>query len=243
MRLSRRKAARFVILGALATLFAAYGASAIRSTWARAADPAAGSPLEMQTSNAAAKTDKNAFLVRDALDARSHGGFSLASATTAADLDRFYDLVTASLPAIPPGAGAAPASAPERAAEPAHAAAAPPPPEKPKRLPPPPPAAAQPTGLLDDAQIAGIKTRLRLTPAQAEYWPAVESALRTVARTQLRGLRRNPSGKASIDVNSTEVQQLIWAAMPLLMQLREDQKREVRKLVRVIGLDQVASQI
>ena len=52
------------------------------------------------------------------------------------------------------------------------------------------------------------------------------------------------SGKMNIDINSPEVQKLIWAAMPLLMrQLREDQKREVRKLVRVIGLEQVASQI
>ena len=42
---------------------------------------------------------------------------------------------------------------------------------------------------------------------------------------------------------SPEVQQLIWASMPLLRQLSEDQKREVRRLVLVIGLEQVASQI
>jgi hypothetical protein len=100
-------------------------------------------------------------------------------------------------------------------------------------------------GLLDDGQIAGIKTRLRLTADQTEYWPAVETALRAVAKHQLREMRqnRNPSGKVNIDVNSPEVQQLVWAAMPLLHRLREDQKREVRRLVRVIGLDQLASQI
>jgi hypothetical protein len=52
-----------------------------------------------------------------------------------------------------------------------------------------------------------------------------------------------PDGKVNIDVNSPEVQRLIWAAMPLLMRLREDQKREVRALARVIGMESVASQI
>ena len=43
--------------------------------------------------------------------------------------------------------------------------------------------------------------------------------------------------------NSAEVQQLKSAAMPLLFQLREDQKSEVRSLARVIGLEKVASMI
>jgi hypothetical protein len=46
-----------------------------------------------------------------------------------------------------------------------------------------------------------------------------------------------------IDPDAAEVQQLKTAAMPLLVQLREDQKREVRLLARLIGLEQVASQI
>jgi hypothetical protein len=37
--------------------------------------------------------------------------------------------------------------------------------------------------------------------------------------------------------------QLKSAAMPLLIQLREEQKREVRMLARIIGLEAVASQI
>jgi hypothetical protein len=51
------------------------------------------------------------------------------------------------------------------------------------------------------------------------------------------------SGRVNIDVNSAEVQQLIWAAMPLLTRLRDEQKSEVRKLARILGLEQVASQI
>ena len=46
-----------------------------------------------------------------------------------------------------------------------------------------------------------------------------------------------------IDPESAEVQQLKSAAMPLLFQLREDQKSEVRSLARIIGLEKVAAMI
>ena len=93
-------------------------------------------------------------------------------------------------------------------------------------------------GLLNDAQLAGIESRLRLTPRQAEYWPAVAVALRDIGRKyfQPRRLRK-------IDVNSAEVQRLIETATPLILLLSEDQKREVRHLVRLIGLETVASRI
>ena len=51
------------------------------------------------------------------------------------------------------------------------------------------------------------------------------------------------AGVPPIDPDSAEVQQLKSAAMPLLFQLREDQKREVRSLARLIGLEKVASMI
>ena len=100
----------------------------------------------------------------------------------------------------------------------------------------------EPVSVVDDGQIAGLRTRLQLSSDQAEYWPAVEAALREVVQSQLRG-RKAVHGRVNIDTNSPEVQKLIYAAMPLLMRLREDQKGEVRKLARVIGLEQVASQI
>ena len=98
--------------------------------------------------------------------------------------------------------------------------------------------------LLSDAQIAGIKERLKLSSSQESYWPAVESALRAVARKihATRQLDPNATG-APIDPDAEEVQQLKSAAMPLLFQLREDQKREVRTLARLIGLEKVAAQI
>jgi len=48
---------------------------------------------------------------------------------------------------------------------------------------------------------------------------------------------------APIDPDAAEVQQLKSAAMPLLFQLREDQKEEARTLARMIGLENVAAQI
>jgi hypothetical protein len=97
--------------------------------------------------------------------------------------------------------------------------------------------------LLSDGQIAGIKDRLKLSPSQEYYWPAVETALRAVAKKiHTRQAAARP-GTMPIDPDSDEVQQLKSAAMPLLFQLRDDQKAEVRKLARIIGLDQVASAI
>jgi len=116
------------------------------------------------------------------------------------------------------------------------------PPAKPKA------AAKQPAQktytLLSDAQIAAIKGRLNLTASQESYWPGVEAALRAVARKMHDMRQANPAaGAPPIDPDSEEVQQLKSAAMPLLFQLREDQKREVRALARIIGLEKVASAI
>ena len=115
-------------------------------------------------------------------------------------------------------------------------------PPKPKLAGKPP--LQKPYALLSDAQIAGIKERLKLSSAQESYWPAVENALRAVARKIHETRQANPHATgAPIDPDCAEVQQLKSAAMPLLFQLREDQKREVRTLAHLIGLEQVASQI
>ncbi|MGA7070197.1 MAG: hypothetical protein WBZ30_02120 [Bradyrhizobium sp.] len=99
--------------------------------------------------------------------------------------------------------------------------------------------------LLSDAQITGIKERLKLSPDQESYWPAVENALRAVARKIHATRQADPNGATvpPIDPEAAEVQQLKSAAMPLLFQLREDQKREVRSLARLIGLEKVAAAI
>jgi len=119
------------------------------------------------------------------------------------------------------------------------------PPPKPKTVAKPPqPQPQKNYALLSDAQIAGIKDRLKLSSSQEYYWPPVETALRAVARKIHAGRQANPTAAGvPIDPESAEVQQLKSAAMPLLFQLREDQKSEVRSLARIIGLEKVAAMI
>ena len=126
------------------------------------------------------------------------------------------------------------------APKPADPMTMPPAPPKPKLVSKPAPQKSY--ALLSDAQIAGIKERLKLSPSQESYWPAVESALRAVARKIHATKQADPNG-VPIDPEAEEVQQLKSAAMPLLFQLREDQKREVRMLARLIGLEKIAAQI
>jgi hypothetical protein len=98
--------------------------------------------------------------------------------------------------------------------------------------------------LLSDVQISGIRDRLKLSSSQEYYWPSVESALRNVVRKIQANKLSNPNAPGvPIDPDCDEVQQLKSAAMPLLFQLRDDQKEEVRKLARIIGLERVAQQI
>jgi hypothetical protein len=132
---------------------------------------------------------------------------------------------------------------PKEVAPPAATAALPvAPPPKPKAVVKPQP--QKNYALLSDVQIAGIKDRLKLSSSQESYWPAVETALRAVARKIHAGRQANPNATGvPIDPDSAEVQQLKSAAMPLLFQLREDQKNEVRSLARVIGLEKVAAMI
>lgn len=115
---------------------------------------------------------------------------------------------------------------------------------EPKLVAKPQPQPQKSYALLSDVQIAGIKERLKLSADQESYWPAVESALRAIARKIHATRKGDPNATgAPIDPDAEEVQQLKSAAMPLLFQLREDQKREVRTLARIIGLERVASMI
>ncbi|WGD53449.1 hypothetical protein QA641_05905 [Bradyrhizobium sp. CB1650] len=135
-------------------------------------------------------------------------------------------------------ASEAPAAEAPAANVPAHAVEGP---TKPKVAKPQPQKAYS---LLSDVQISGIKDRLKLSSSQEYYWPSVETALRNVARKIQANKLSNPNAPGMpIDPDCDEIQQLKSAAMPLLFQLRDDQKEEVRKLARIIGLEKVAQQI
>ena len=105
--------------------------------------------------------------------------------------------------------------------------------------------AVHPGSVLNDAQIANIKRRLRLTPDQESLWPAVEAALRNIAYSkksqETRVASAHSAPMAYVDPNSADVQRLKYAALPLIMRLNEDQKQEVRSMAHVMGLDGVAS--
>jgi hypothetical protein len=134
------------------------------------------------------------------------------------------------------------AAAPTRAI-----AAAPPPQHKP---------AAKKKGsgeLFNEAQLASIKTRLKLSDYQEQYWPPVENALRAIGHAVARnndtppkatalGYANEPSRLAAqIDPDCDEVQQLKSAAFPLIMSMNDDQKQQVRNIAHVMGLERVAS--
>lgn len=105
-----------------------------------------------------------------------------------------------------------------------------------------PRAANRPGYMLDDAQIASIKQRLHLTPDQERMWPAVEVALRNIAFARVRDARQRGVQPGAPDPNSAEVADLKSAAIPLLMSFSDQQKDEVRNVVHVMGLDQLATQ-
>ena len=105
--------------------------------------------------------------------------------------------------------------------------------------------ANRPGFLLNDAQIASIKTRLHLTADQERMWPAVEAALRNIAYAKTRYAHQHAPGSAelaSLDPDSAAVEGLKSAAVPLIMSFSDEQKNEVRSLAHVMGLDKLASE-
>jgi hypothetical protein len=224
---------------ALALICALIAGGSAASILARAAVPAAGSAgvaaIEHPIANRDSKTDKlGAAAQSQAADDELAAATTSEPEATAATKPVQLAYAADDADALPPAAAAKSEAAPATKLPPVIATA---PMQKPKPKP------ATKDALLSDNQIAQIKTRLNLSSSQEYYWPSVEQALRAIGR-KLHAIRRDrDSGAPAIDPDSAEVQQLKFAAMPLLFQLREDQKQEVRKLARAMGLDQVAQQI
>jgi hypothetical protein len=99
----------------------------------------------------------------------------------------------------------------------------------------------RPGYMLNDAQIASIKARLHLTPDQERMWPSVELALRNMAYTRGQA-GRGTATRENAAVDPDSVQGLKSAAVPLIMSFSTEQKDEVRNIVHVMGLDQLASE-
>ena len=90
--------------------------------------------------------------------------------------------------------------------------------------------------VLNDSQIAGIKRRLNLTPEQERYWPAVEAELRKMEYN-----KKAPGGSrmASVDMSKVNIEGLKSAGFPLVMSFSDDQRRELKSLAHLLGLESV----
>jgi hypothetical protein len=89
--------------------------------------------------------------------------------------------------------------------------------------------------VLNDSQIASIKKRLNLTPEQERYWPAVEAELRKMEYSKRPGA--GGSRTASVDMSKVNVEGLKSAGYPLVMSFNDDQRRELRSLAHLLGLE------
>lgn len=96
--------------------------------------------------------------------------------------------------------------------------------EKPSRL------------FLNETQIAGIRKRLNLTPAQQKYWPPVETALREVTLQIEDYQKRLKRRDDSFDTESAAIERLKTATRALYAQLNGTQKNDLALLVRMAGL-------
>ena len=93
--------------------------------------------------------------------------------------------------------------------------------------------------VLNDSQIASIKRRLALTPDQERYWPAVEAELRKMEYKKGHGGART----AAVDMSKVDVDGLKSAGFPLVMSFSDDQRRELKSLAHLLGLENVMSGI
>jgi hypothetical protein len=104
----------------------------------------------------------------------------------------------------------------------------------------PKPVVHRTNAVLNDSQIASIKRRLALTPDQERYWPAVEAELR---KMEYRKDKAQGTRTAQIDMSKINVEGLKSAGFPLVMSFSDDQRRELKSLAHLLGLESVMSGI
>jgi hypothetical protein len=190
-------------------------------------DEPAATPAEVLAARFPSEEDisqPQTFSAASVIPARQGEAFDLSAVAGVATVE----------PQWPAADGVAPAAAPAEALEPARQT------EPPKLQRP----SARSPNVVNDAMIASIRRRLKLTAEQEKLWPPVEAALRKIVYTRAAmNPQRGQSGStANIDPTSPEVQELKSAALPLLTRLNGEQKREVKELVFVMGLEAIATQ-
>jgi hypothetical protein len=107
---------------------------------------------------------------------------------------------------------------------------------------------AEDIGAFADARIAGLKAGLRLTPEQDKHWPALEAALRAMAKQRVERYTARASTEQPTDPvdrlsrradmlsqNGALLKALANAAAPLYQSLDDGQKRRFNILSRLDG--------
>ena len=119
--------------------------------------------------------------------------------------------------------------------------------------------------VLTDARIGIVKAALQLTPEQAQYWPAIEEAIRARAQSQYeritavaerfgQGREVDPiellrSRADALAERAANLKKLVDAWQPLYQSLRPEQKQRLRFLACLLwcqlqcGLDNANSRI
>jgi hypothetical protein len=97
--------------------------------------------------------------------------------------------------------------------------------------------------VVTEGHIARLKAALRLTSAQLHYWPAVESALRSLSHRQSKdrsadGVARRIAA-AAVDANA--LRRVATAAAPLIGSLDEKQRADGMRVIRALGFSSLAS--
>jgi hypothetical protein len=87
--------------------------------------------------------------------------------------------------------------------------------------------------ILTEGHIARLRSILRLTPGQQSYWLPVEVALSDLARHQARG--------ATAAATTMHLRRIRAIAMPLIMTLDDNQKREAIAFGRMMGFQQLVA--
>ena len=104
--------------------------------------------------------------------------------------------------------------------------------------------------IITENHIHELKSLLRLKPEQETYWPAVEEALQGLVQEQEREVERSMAMSMSkrivqkVSSAAGEVMALkrvLSAARPLVQALDEEQKRDVLKIARTLGIEKLAA--
>jgi hypothetical protein len=99
--------------------------------------------------------------------------------------------------------------------------------------------------VITEGHIARLRVALKLTPAQHRHWVPVEAALGELARRQARSAAAMTSKFAdrssAVAATAHQLRRLKAVAMPLILTLDDNQKREAITFARTLGFQQLVA--